>query len=261
MAGQTVYEVLQTFYFNARQVNGQDYKTNSLETFRYGLNRYLSDDNNMPIDLINMPEFTMSNRNYKTAMNSLKAAGLGYTKHHEPLARDDLMKLYDIKYLNPQTAEGLARKVQFDIRVYMCRSGSENIYDMKKEKFCIKYDTDMKLKYIVLASDEKSKNHSYIDKEIVSGIMPQTNDIMCPVASFERYLSKLNPMCPFFWQRPRQSPDILDPVWFTNMRIGKNALDKFMQDMSELCHLTKKYTNHSLRATATSLLTRNKFAS
>jgi hypothetical protein len=126
-------EVLQTFYFNARQVNGQDYKTNSLETFRYGLNRYLRDDNNMPIDLINMPEFTMSNRNYKTAMNSLKAAGLGYTKHHEPLARDDLMKLYDIKYLNPQTAEGLARKVQFDIRFYMCRRGSENIYDMKKE--------------------------------------------------------------------------------------------------------------------------------
>ena len=102
------------------QTSGLDYKKNSLETFRNSLHRYLRNDCNLEINIFAMPEFK-SNKNYSIAMSNIKEAGLGFTKHHNPIAKTDLLKLYDVKYMNPNSPDGLARKVQFDIRYYMCR--------------------------------------------------------------------------------------------------------------------------------------------
>jgi hypothetical protein len=43
----------------------------------------------------------------------------------------------------------------------------------------------------------------------------RTGDPMCPVLSFERYISKLNPDNTAFWQLPCSTFNEQDPVWYT----------------------------------------------
>lgn len=76
----------------------------------------------------------------------------------------------------------------------------------------------------------------------------------CPVLSFEKYISKLNPECEFLWQRPKRNVEAQDHIWFDNMVVGKNSLGSMMSTISKDCNLSVKYTNHCIRATCITLL-------
>ena len=53
------------------------------------------------------------------------------------------VKLYNHPLLDPKNGpESLQRKVQFDLRLYFCRRGTENIEKMKKTDFQLKYSSD-----------------------------------------------------------------------------------------------------------------------
>jgi hypothetical protein len=80
------------------------------------------------------------------------------------------------------------------------------------------------------------------------------------VVAFEKYIGKLHPECDFLFQRPRE---ILQPAkeekWYCNSRIGKNTIGKLMSGISIAAKLSKKYTNHSIRATSVTLLDTENF--
>ena len=50
-----------------------------------------------------------------------------------------------------------------------------------------------------------------------------------------------------------------DEIWYSNVAVGKKSLSLFMSQLSELCSLSLKYTNHSIRATGATLLSRAMF--
>ena len=79
-------------------------------------------------------------------------------------------------------------------------------------------------------------------------------DPKCPVASFEKYLSKLSPFRGDLWQRPRDSYLMEDASWYANTPIGKNPIAGFMSEISNIGKLSQRYTNHSIRATSITLL-------
>ncbi|XP_069105383.1 uncharacterized protein [Argopecten irradians] len=98
--------------------------------------------------------------------------------------------------------------------------------------------------------DELSKNHRENDKEITSGLMPESpGSLYCPVASFEKYITKLHPDCDRLWQRPRESFSDDETTWFYNKGVGEKKLKSFMSDLSVSCRLSQVNTNHSIRAT------------
>jgi hypothetical protein len=104
-------------------------------------------------------------------------------------------------FLLPNTPVGLQNKVQFDIRLYFCRRGMENIPNMTKSTFEIKTDAKSSSRYATKAKDELTKNHRGTDKENTAGIMPETpGSELCPVRSFEKYINKLHPSCDRLWQ-------------------------------------------------------------
>ncbi|XP_053390634.1 uncharacterized protein LOC128553491, partial [Mercenaria mercenaria] len=109
--------------------------------------------------------------------------------------------------------------------------------------------------------DEADKNHgaeSRCDETIGEGKMYELpGDVNCPVASFEKYLSKLNPGIDCLWQRPLDSFELDGPIWYCMAPLGKGKLAGMMGDISNLAHLSKRYTNHCIRATSISELDRN----
>ena len=161
--------------------------------------------------------------------------------------------------LSPQA---LQRKVQFDLRLYFFRRGMENIQDMKKDHFKMEYNTQTESWTVVKNKDELTKNHKEIGS-VVSGVMPENpTDEMCPVKSYATYIDHLNPDNPYLWQVPLRNVDMInDEIWFGLGHIGKNPLAKFMSDVSVNCGLSKIYTNHCIRVTGASILTRMQFFS
>ena len=100
--------------------------------------------------------------------------------------------------------ESLQNKVQFDLRFYNCRHANENIQFFTRDTFEVKVDIDTGLKYIAKIQDEHTKNHNDCSSSLVTGSMTEIpGSKFCPVASFEKYVSKLSPGSNYLWQRPK----------------------------------------------------------
>ncbi|XP_021362124.1 uncharacterized protein LOC110455972 isoform X2 [Mizuhopecten yessoensis] len=247
------------FYMDARKHDGTHYKTSSLEQFRYSLNRYLrSPPFNKQYDIIKDCEFSEANVNFKAVMCELKRMGKGETEHYPVITKADRHKLYSSQHLDVNTPVGLYNKVQFDIRLYFCKRGTDNMHKMTKSTFEIVTDLDTGLKYVRKA-DEVFKNLHSNDKDVWSGNMPESpGSPFCPVASYESYISKLNPQCERLWQRPnRESPT--HNIWYYNSPVGEKKLAVFMSELSKACSLSFVYTNYSIRATGNAILSKNMF--
>lgn len=77
----------------------------------------------------------------------------------------------------------------------------------------------------------------------------------CPVKSFEKYKSVLNPKIDRFFQRPkRETPSVDGTPWFDASPLGKNKLGTMMKEISNHAKLSVVYTNHSIRATSVTIL-------
>ena len=72
--------------------------------------------------------------------------------------------------------------------------------------------------------------------------------------SFEKYLSKLNPLNAWLWQRPKKNVCPDDMVWYEIHALGHNTLGDMMATISRDAKLSRIYTNHCLKVTPPSLL-------
>ena len=84
----------------------------------------------------------------------------------------------------------------------------------------------------------------------------QGKDINCPVKSLEKYLSKLNPNCNSFFQRPKSKHHYCDDVWYDNVPVSKNTLSTKMKKLSQAAGCSRLYTNHCVRVTTITTLSR-----
>ena len=256
---------LEGFWFSARTIKGELYKASTLETLRHSLSRYLrSPPFNKGYDLIKDKEFRSSSEAFKGALRELKAEGKGEIKHHAEIRGTDLTKLYtafDHLYTGHPNPALLQAKVQFDVRYFFFRRGSENMHSMNKATFAVKTNADGE-RYVCKEIDELNKNHGGNSRESYSAFMPEIRGSnRCPVTSFILYHDHLHPECESLWQRPRHSVGSQDTVWFYRRPVGIDKLRFFMKDLSQRYQLSEVYTNHSIRVTGATILTRQNFAS
>jgi len=81
----------------------------------------------------------------------------------------------------------------------------------------------------------------------------------CPVISSELYLSHLNPLNEFLFQRPKRKVSTSEDVWDNNMVVRECTLGEKMKNISRKAKLSKCYTNHSIRVTAVTILDKSGF--
>ena len=236
-------------------------------------------------DIVNDKAFSYSSKVFKASVVDLRRQGLGTTQHHPAITKADMIKLYsgDTFVFDIHTPNGLLNKVWFEILYYLCRRGQENLRTMTKETFQLAIDSTGN-RYIFQKVDEMGKNHRDLNAGAVSqGRMYEQKGMKycflekssasyfccvfkwfyanlnagnpsCPVHSFLKYLAKRNNDITALWQRPLASffPD--SETWYCKAPLGKNTLGKMMSEISQQGQLSQRYTNHSVRSTAITVL-------
>lgn len=246
--------ILMNFYVAARTEKGEHYKINSMRGIRSGLQRYFMEEINPIFDIILSADFTEANICFENVLKHIRSLGKGETSHYPEIEPEDLQKLYSS--FDIEDPYGLQHKVWFDIMFQLVRRGRENLKAMKKNTFAVEVDATGK-KYIYQRTGEADKNHNVNDNSfdtIGEGRIYETNTSKCPVKSFEKYLSHLNPACDSLWQRPRDAKYVITNVWYCNIPVGEKMLGNMMPNMCKKYSLSKRYTNHCLRVTSLQLL-------
>ncbi|TRY97706.1 hypothetical protein DNTS_004726 [Danionella cerebrum] len=254
--------VLRSFYSEARSKSGQLYSKSSLISIRSSLNRYL---NEPPfcrtLDLTKDPELRSANLALAAVIRKLEEQGTGPVVQKQAITRSDLRKLYTSAVFDASAPFGLLNKVWFETCMYFCTRGRENQRELEEDSFGLAADDDgRKFVYFkALGPYHKSRSASWTKKKSETSDdnlprMYETGTEFCPYASFLQYLSKRNPLCKAFFQRPRDHCARADSTWYENKAIGKNLLGTRMQMLSRAAKLSKTYTNHCIGAVSMATL-------
>ena len=218
---------------------------------RFGLQREVKKfrpDINIVDDVL----FQSSSEVFKAVCVQLKKIALAKVNHKPPISKSDLQLLYSSGVFSTVNPVSLQKKVFFEVMLYLCRRGRENLRLLEKDSFKLKEFPDGR-KYIINTKDEMTKNLRVNDDYVEGGYIVETGGENCPVMSFLLYLSKLNPRSSAFFQRPKGNIPTSGP-WFDNMVLGVKTLEKLMKKISVEANLSEIYTNHSIRATCITVL-------
>ncbi|XP_033724872.1 uncharacterized protein LOC117314856 [Pecten maximus] len=241
---------LSHFYHDVRSKGGKLYKTTTLDNLRHAINRYLKlPPHSRDLDIIKDSVFAVANQSFNDARKELRAAGKGNIEHYQYICEEDRKKLYSSRHLDPCTPYGLMNKVQFDVRICFFKRGTENFEKMTKDTFVINVDPDSGLKFVV---KNTGLMNTCMSNAISNGFMLEDpGSLYCPVASYEKYLSKLNPKTDRLWQYPRGrlAAGYDESIWYRNKPMGRDGLAGFMSKLAKNCGMSKRYTNHSIRIT------------
>ena len=142
--------VLSRFYVEARRSDGNHYKTSSLNGVRAGLNRHLKQNYYLgsgTIDIMRDKDFVAANMAFRAAIVELKKIGKGDVQHHQAIDENDIAKLYRSGVFDQNSPTGLQLKVWFELMLYICRRGRENLRELKKDHFVVATDSDVTIDY------------------------------------------------------------------------------------------------------------------
>ena len=257
MNNATLDSYLRLFYAEVKNRDGNDYSKSTLLGLRYGLERYLnSPPHNKGITISGNPEFKKSNMVLNAKLKSLKQSGKENVQHKPPLEPEDLQKLKTSGVFDCLNPLGLLRNVWFSTVLFWCRRGREGQRNLTRESFIFAQDPNGE-KYATMTHSEASKNHpgGINDTESYQhmGRMYQTDEENDGYSALKLYLTKLNPACKALFQYPKRNWKPADETWFENRPLGVNKLGDMMKDISAAAALSKKYTNHCVRATSITL--------
>lgn len=247
-------QTLKSFYANARTEKGEFYKLSSFNQLKYGLTKHLKSKD---IDITG-DDFKKSTETFKAMKKDLMRRGKGSVNHRNPISKGDLQKLYDHpRVFNIDTPTGLLQKVIFELMLYTCRRGRENLHDMTKSTYGV-FKDDAGREYIQQVQSEADKNHDEnMSSDGTTGegrMYDHPGSMRCPVLSFKRYISKLHPDLDALWQRPVNSYLASDQTWYCKMVLGVNPLSSMMSTISKRADLSTIYTNHSIRTTSVTIM-------
>ncbi|XP_070196113.1 streptococcal hemagglutinin-like isoform X3 [Littorina saxatilis] len=245
-------DALGHFYMEARTKKGEHYTKTTLMIMQSALQRHLAGPPYGRMFHFNHDqEFRFSKSCLKSAVAEVVQKGKGKTNHCLCITNEDLRKMYESELFDPDTPAGLSNKVQFDLRLHLGFT-STNAPLMTKDSFRVDLDPTSGLKYVYKAAAAKAKETGQeVERMMENCYDPQR----CPVRSFEKYVTLLNPATERFWQYPRPSVNSLDKTWFRKANMGTHALARFMKTMSQRCGLSRQYTNSSIRMSKKRLIT------
>jgi hypothetical protein len=233
---------------------GKEYSKSGFRNLRAGLQRHLvNPPYNVQIDLRNDRCFQSANQVFEGKLKLLKKSGLDQSVHKPPIECDDMRKFYESGVLSNSDPVSLQRKVFVEIGLHCGRRGREGWREPQRDSFEKRKDSQGR-EYITLKFHEFDKNHRN-DECKDQRMYARPGDPLCPVISYDLYVSKLNPKCNAFLQRPDPRYEHRD-TWYQNAPLGVHTIGNIMKTISAQAGASKTYTNHSLKASTATVLKR-----
>ncbi|XP_014776313.1 uncharacterized protein LOC106873459 [Octopus bimaculoides] len=243
-------QVLKRLYAGARTKKCELYQLTAFRSLRYALKRHFEETLNL--DIIKGDAFVEANESFVFMEKRIKAEGKGLIRHYPPVEEQDMARLKEYFKANMQnpTPRELLEYVWFILQYYMCRLGRDGQTELKITSFVIRTDAQGE-RSIVQNESEPLDGNGENDEELAGGLIPSLKgDVLCPVRAYELYISKLHQDFDRLFQKPKKLVDSSQPYWFDRIPYGKTPLGGMMPTLSHKAGLSKRYTNHSLRATA-----------
>ena len=220
------------------------YSKSTLSSLRFGLKQHFKATHGF--DIINNSEFTDANKVFGAKCVDLKHQGLAKVEHKLPICKEGIKKLYE------------STAFFFQAMLYFCRRGRQKLCQLKKTDFSFNTDST-RARYVCKSTGELTKNRWQDDESFNGGLMYEKPGPNCPVVSFELYLSHLNPLNEFLFQRPRGNASTSEDLWYDDMVVGERTVGQKMKNISREAKLPKCNTNHSIRVTAVTILDKSGF--
>ena len=230
---------LEKFYAVSKKRDGSVYERNSYIACRAALQRYIS-ELGRTLNIYTDKEFTRANAVLSAVMKRTKVEGKDVSVLHKDLLSDQDWDKVSASFGNVETEDDpvkLSRSVWFTISSHFCLRGRKIQAQLQKDDLMFRPGEDG-CEDIVLCKDFICKNHQ-------GGLGGSSFETA--VAVIKLYISHLNPSCPSLFQRAKPFSK-LTTVWYINMPLSHNLLDKMMGEISEEANLSKSYTNHCVRA-------------
>ena len=118
------------------------------------------------------------------------------TQHKEALATGDIKRAYSSGTLGNDDQISRQLNVYFEIALHCARWGCEGLRELRRDSFVVKVKVDENnLEYVTIRYHELDKNHQGLNKceQVRDPRMYAKNYENCPVKSFWKYVSLLNP--------------------------------------------------------------------
>ena len=146
-------------YVEARKKDGSQYSKSTLTTVRFGSCRFIK-SKSQDLEVIKDDE---ANLIFHAKTVELERMGPPKVEHKPSISNEDLRKLYDCC----EDPKGLQSKVWFEMMLFSCRRGRENLQELQKDRFSFGEDSSGR-RYICKLKDELTKNRR-IDNEAQEG--------------------------------------------------------------------------------------------
>ena len=258
---QALAELLRKFYAEVRTNDNKLYSPGTLRGLRAGLHRAITGNPyNRTFNILTDSTFILANRTFETMCK--KWVGTGKQSHHPAIEKGDLIKLLNYFQNYKCDPVTLTNTFWFLLCYFFARRGREGFRTLTKDSFTIKED-DKGIKYLAESHSEISKNWQggtsskawdYSDQRGYGIQIGESNINLVDVYTF--YTSKLSPDNEALFQKPLKNWEKSE-YWFGKTVLGKNKLGQIMKSISEKCGMSRVYTNHSVRATAITIMYQN----
>ena len=250
-------EVLGKFYLGLRMKNGERYKKASYLAARAAISRYMAVDLSKPTcNVFRQAEFQRSNNILDGVLKQAKASGEERAvEHKEAITADDLEKIrrYFDDVLDVGDPVKLTQFCWFHLSIHFALRSKEIQTTIRKSDIVFETDSEGK-EYASLRRDFLAKNcpGGIKGREYEScGRLQEPRQ----VEALKKLLAKLHPGVERLFQRGlKGNQPESKPTWFMKAPLGHTVLGDMLPRISEAARLSRRYTNHCLRATSVSIL-------
>ena len=248
---------LRFFYSKLKREDGLYYSSSTLVCIRAAIHRFLTQAPvNRNIDILNGAMFKAANNMLRAMVGHFLKSGQKRSEQTSEIEQEDLDLLSD--YFDRKTPDRLQKEVWFNTEYYFGMRGRENMRNLSLSTFVLGCDihnqTYLKINENLLSKNVKASLSAteFTDVKEAKMYEDKTSPNKCPVVAFLLYKRKLEENdIQTMWPKPVNDERLIrkGQWYYKKAVIGKNPLGGMMRTISDDAKLSRRYTNHSIRAT------------
>lgn len=254
-------KLLETFYAEVKNKNGEDYEPDSLRVMMAALDRHLN-EKGYKFSIIKDREFHSSKQVLEGKARQLRQSGMGKRPNKaRSLTREEEEVLWEAEKFGTKTPDALICTLWWVLTQFFGLRGRQEHHGMKMEDFQLCTNDDG-VEFVQFTEGPTKTRQGGLNsrKRDFQPRMFTVGGERCPVAIFKQFVERRPPNMKFsgpFYLSIKRNRRSNDNTWFKCQPMGVNSISDMMKTIvagTSLEESEKRFTNHSARKTTVSKL-------